>query len=110
MIGTRQQFVDAFLSRCKVEIFSPGEEILTRGSATSDLYLLLEGKVETSISTDDNEKLLQDASTTDRDMSVAPTSVADSTEGLTTGHRAGQINGGDDFLNDLGECLFDYMI
>jgi len=104
LIGTRQQFVDAFLSRCKVEIFSPGEEILTRGSATSDLYLLLEGKVETSTSTDDNEKL-QDASTTDRDMSVAPTSVADSTEGLSTGHRANQINGGDDFLNDLGECL-----
>ena len=105
MIGTRQQFVDAFLSRCKVEIFSPGEEILTRGSATSDLYLLLEGKVETSTSTDDNEKLLQlqDASTTDRDMSVAPTSVADSTEGLSTGHRTNQINGGDDFLNDLGE-------
>ena len=83
---------------------------MTRGSATSDLYLLLEGKVETSTSTDDNEKFLQDASTTDRDMSVAPTSVADSTEGLSTVRRANQINGGEDFLNDLGECLFDNMM
>ena len=83
---------------------------MTRGSATSDLYLLLEGKVETSTSTDDNEKFLQDASTTDRDMSVAPTSVADSTEGLSTVRRANQINGGEDFLNDLGECLFDHMM
>eukprot|EP00934_Nitzschia_sp_Nitz4_P001207 Nitzschia sp. Nitz4//scaffold81_size91200//66688//69220//NITZ4_004996-RA/size91200-processed-gene-0.131-mRNA-1//-1//CDS//3329558740//1207//frame0 len=43
MAGVRQQFVDAFLSTCKVEIFSSGEEILQRGSISSDLYLLVAG-------------------------------------------------------------------
>lgn len=42
---TRQQFIDAFLLECTVEIFSPGEELLHRGSACSDLYLLVEGVV-----------------------------------------------------------------
>ena len=28
MDGVRPQFIDAFLSSCKVEIFSPGEEII----------------------------------------------------------------------------------
>ena len=45
MKNTRQQFVDAFLSGCTVEIFCPGEELLHRGSACSDLYLLVEGVV-----------------------------------------------------------------
>lgn len=43
--NTRQQFIDAFLSGCTVEIFCPGEELLHRGSACSDLYLLVEGVV-----------------------------------------------------------------
>jgi CRP-like cAMP-binding protein len=46
MRGIRQLFVDAFLSNCTVEVFSAGEEILVRGSASSDLYLLVEGSVE----------------------------------------------------------------
>mmetsp|Transcript_12819 Transcript_12819/g.32472 ORF Transcript_12819/g.32472 Transcript_12819/m.32472 type:complete len:526 (+) Transcript_12819:303-1880(+) len=46
MQGIRQQFVDAFLTTCSVEIFSPGEEILQRGSISSDLYLLVDGVVE----------------------------------------------------------------
>lgn len=45
MQNTRQQFVDAFLAGCSVEMFSPGEELLQRGSISSDLYLLLEGVV-----------------------------------------------------------------
>ena len=45
MRGIRQQFVDAFLSACNVEIFSPNEQILTRGSVSSDLYLLVAGVV-----------------------------------------------------------------
>ncbi|KAI2489466.1 voltage-gated potassium channel [Fragilaria crotonensis] len=45
MQNTRQQFVDAFLAGCTVEIFSPGEELLQRGSICSDLYLLVEGVV-----------------------------------------------------------------
>ena len=48
MKGIRQQFVDAFLASCKVEIFTPGEEILTRGSVSSDLYLLVSGVVKLS--------------------------------------------------------------
>ena len=43
MKGVRQQFVDAFLASCTVEIFSPGEEIVERGSITSDLLLLVGG-------------------------------------------------------------------
>lgn len=46
MKGVRQQFVDAFLATCKVEIFSPGEEIVQRGSIASDLYLLVAGSVK----------------------------------------------------------------
>jgi len=43
--GVRQQFVDAFLALACVEIFSPGEEILRRNAVSSDLYLLVGGKV-----------------------------------------------------------------
>ena len=43
MDGVRQQFVDAFLDSCTVEIFSPGEEIIERGSILSDLFLLVGG-------------------------------------------------------------------
>mmetsp|Transcript_9128 Transcript_9128/g.17196 ORF Transcript_9128/g.17196 Transcript_9128/m.17196 type:complete len:487 (+) Transcript_9128:474-1934(+) len=46
MKGVRPQFVDAFLASCKVEIFSPGEEIVERGSIQSDLYLLVGGVAE----------------------------------------------------------------
>ena len=46
MAGIRQHFVDAFLSTCKVEIFSPGEELLQRGAITSELYLLVGGIAE----------------------------------------------------------------
>lgn len=56
MKGVRQQFVDAFLMTCKVEIFSPGEEILQRGSMASDLYLLVGGAVRliSTTSTEDS--------------------------------------------------------
>jgi CRP-like cAMP-binding protein len=46
MKGVRQQFVDAFLSSCTVEIFTPGEEIVERGSIMSDLFLLVGGIAE----------------------------------------------------------------
>jgi hypothetical protein len=46
MKGVRQQFVDAFLTTCSVEIFSPGEDILRRNSISSDLYLLVGGVVK----------------------------------------------------------------
>ncbi len=47
MKGIRPQFVDAFLTSCTVEIFSPGEEIVERGSILSDLFLLVGGIAET---------------------------------------------------------------
>ncbi|KAL3799185.1 hypothetical protein ACHAW5_005462 [Stephanodiscus triporus] len=43
MKGTRQHFVDSFLSFCSVEVFSPREELLQRGFISSDLYLLIDG-------------------------------------------------------------------
>lgn len=46
MTGVRPQFVDAFLASCTVEIFSPGEEIVERGSILSDLFLLVGGVAE----------------------------------------------------------------
>ena len=46
MKDVRQQFVDAFLISCKVEIFSAGEEIIERGSVLSDLFLLVGGIAE----------------------------------------------------------------
>lgn len=46
MQGVRPQFVDAFLASCSVEIFSPGEEIVERGSILSDLFLLVGGMAE----------------------------------------------------------------
>jgi CRP-like cAMP-binding protein len=46
MNGVRSQFVDAFLASCKVEIFSPGEEIVERGSIMSDLFFLVGGVAE----------------------------------------------------------------
>jgi len=48
MAGIRPQFVDAFLASCSVEIFSPGEEIVERGSIVSDLFLLVGGIAETT--------------------------------------------------------------
>jgi len=48
MQGIRQQFVDAFLTACNVEIFNAGEEILVRGCISTDLYLLVAGTAELS--------------------------------------------------------------
>jgi CRP-like cAMP-binding protein len=45
MRGIRQQFVDAFLTSCTVEVFSPDEEIIIRGNISNDLYLLVGGTV-----------------------------------------------------------------
>ena len=39
--GVRQQFVNAKLASCKVEIFSPGEAIVERGAILSDLFLFM---------------------------------------------------------------------
>ncbi|KAL3816991.1 LOW QUALITY PROTEIN: hypothetical protein ACHAXA_010111 [Cyclostephanos tholiformis] len=59
MKGTRQQFVDSFLSHCSVEIFSPGEELFQQGFISSDLYLLMDGTVEVAESRE-NDMLIED--------------------------------------------------
>jgi len=48
MHGVPQEFVDAFLATCTVELFSPGEESLQRGDILSDLFLLVGGTVSVS--------------------------------------------------------------
>ena len=51
MKNVRQQFVDAFLSSSRVEIFGPGEEILRRNAISSDLYLLVGGNIQLIVPT-----------------------------------------------------------
>lgn len=55
MKGLQPQFVDSFLNACAVEIFSPGEEILERGSVSSDLFLLVRGVAEITTPENDEE-------------------------------------------------------
>ena len=102
MKGTRQQFVDAFLSLCKVEIFSPGDELLQRGSISSDLYLLLDGNLEVAKANQD--KYVRDAEDRDFETSVAPTSMADDSELHSSGSMLGRrrtIRRGE-FINEIG--------
>ena len=46
--GLRQQFVDTILLSSHIEIFSPGEEILAKGTIAADLFLLIGGVVQLS--------------------------------------------------------------
>lgn len=95
MNDVRQQFVDAFLAACNVEIFSPREEILQRGSVSSDLYLLVGGAVE----------LLpwdSSSSTVGTSEEVGPFgSITDSELQPEHGVSARQLNAGD-FINEIG--------
>lgn len=102
MKGTRQQFIDSFLSLCTVEIFSPGEELLQQGAISSDLYLLLEGYVEACHDKEDDDFSLRDLSTFSdiSDQTVSPV-------GSKTDRNTG------DFLNDLGKMnpsMLSYFI
>jgi len=104
MKGTRQQFVDAFLSLCAVDIFSPGEDLIMQGSISSDLYLLLDGTVEVPLSTGQDEFIKDDGdSNGDFMTSIGPTSIADRSE-LNAGYssRGGTNAYSGDFINDLG--------
>lgn len=103
MKGIRQQFVDAFLSNCTVEIFSEGEEILTRGCASSDLYLLVEGTVSVvdAFSVDERKK-----ETIGDDTSATPyettSSIGDSDHYRASGRgRPKKLEAGN-FINDIG--------
>ena len=55
MKGVRDQFIDAFLCCCRVEIFSPGEELLQRGANSTELYLLVEGDARLLNPIDDSD-------------------------------------------------------
>ncbi|KAK1745940.1 ion transport protein [Skeletonema marinoi] len=99
MRGTRNQFVDAFLSLCRVEVFSPGDELLQRGAVSSELYLLLDGSLEVASSDNlDNSLRARDGG-----LYVASVwSLADSTEmGSASGKRRIIIPKGE-FVNELG--------
>lgn len=100
MRGTRQQFVDAFLSLCKVEVFSPGDELLQRGVICSELYLLLEGTLEVA-SPGDLDSSTRDSGERDLVTSTFQTSLADSTElGTVCGRKRTILKG--EFVNELG--------
>jgi hypothetical protein len=110
MKGTRQEFVDSFLSHCTVEIFSPGEELLKLGFVSSDLYLLLDGTVEVAQSRE-NEVLIENEDFSSNRFSILHSSVEEATE--TANSPAGMCFAVDaerksgTFLNDLCElpCL-----
>ena len=92
MAGVRQQFVDAFLAACAVEIFSPGEEILQRNAVASDLYLLVGGIVRYSHHTIGNEKVNSNTIHGSNDKEKH----ADNPNLRAQDHKAG------DFLNEIG--------
>ena len=101
MRGTRQQFCDAFLGLCTVEIFSPNSEILQRGSISSDLHLLLEGEVVISASADSDRTIESADETADLSTSIADTEVyaqrsPQSACAASSGYECG------DFINWLG--------
>ena len=91
MQGTRQHFVDSFLSLCSVEIFSPGEDLLHRGSIAAVLYLLIDGAV--GITESDNSEFIGDENETDETASIHSID--------TVGGRTLQQTSG--FINELGE-------
>jgi len=84
MKGIRPQFVDAFLASCSVEIFSPGETVVERGSILSDLFLLVGGIAEITTT----------ATTCNTARAISKTTMGTSSRNLTL--EAG------DFIGDIG--------
>lgn len=91
MQGTRQHFVDSFLSLCLVETFSPGEDLLHRGSISAVLYLLIDGAV--GITESDSSDFIGDENDTDE---TASSHSIDTVSGTTLQQTSG-------FINELGE-------
>lgn len=94
MKGLRQQFVDAFLIACRVEIFSPGDDILQAGNISSDLYLIVEGSVKL-LSTSSDDQSVNSNSPIDVNGSVSDSEYQ--------GDRGGRPKrmGPGDFINDI---------
>ena len=42
----RPKFLDAILSSCRVSVFTPKVSLIAEGDIVSDLYVIIEGKVE----------------------------------------------------------------
>jgi hypothetical protein len=101
MKGTQQQFVDSFLSLCSVEIFSPGEELLQRGSISADLYLLIDGTVEASKSTEDELLIMDESDLNTTSQMPSLTDKNSDTESSRVTSRSIRKSG--DFLNELCE-------
>ena len=96
MNGVRQDFVDQFLSVCKVEIFNPGEDPVRRGSQSEDLYLLVEGlvKVIPAAETPTTEDMLV--------MAAGYESTCDSSELGGKNHVPNRQLGSGHFINQVG--------
>jgi CRP-like cAMP-binding protein len=95
--GIRQQFVDSFLTTCKVEIFSPGEELLTRGSIATDLFLLVSGTVKL-MPWEANSKTVPE----NEDATYHGTSIADSDGPEGKGSDAARFLTPGEFINEIG--------
>jgi CRP-like cAMP-binding protein len=101
MKGIRQRFVDSFLTNSTVEVFSAGEEILSRGHNSSDLYLIVEGKVALmdAFSEDPNDN--QSKKDSDGNLSYhETTSIADSEPGQPETSGIKKLGPGH-FINDV---------
>ena len=110
MKGTQQQFVDSFLSLCSIEIFSPGEELLQRGSISADLYLLIDGTVEASKSTEDEMLIMDESDMNTTSQMPSLTDENSDTESSSSRVTGRSIRKSGDFLNELCELpwlLFD---
>jgi ankyrin repeat protein len=94
MKGVRQQFVDAFLAACHVEVLTPGEEIVQRGTVSSDLFLLVDGVVEV----DDK---IETAVVKENEGLAGGTSIAGSELQRASGWSVCMVGGGE-FINDVG--------
>lgn len=103
MKGIRQQFVDSFLATCQVEIFSAGEEILTFGSITSDLYLLVGGTCKLVAWGSDSNTLGDEPNSPLANSPIGGTSIADTDQTLPAGRfsKDRYIEAGE-FINEIG--------
>lgn len=98
MKGVRPQFVDAFLASCTVEIFSPGEEIVERGSIMSDLFFLVGGVAE--ITTPEHFQFIPPAATSDGPIQRYD-SFTEATFNADAHLRSPKVKAGD-FIGDIG--------
>ena len=97
--GLRQQFTDAFLAACKVEIISPGEELLQRGSIASDLYFLVSGTVTLRKSSETMEESQNDSLRSYNEI-MENNGAIDSENPRTKSEKGQEVDEGD-FINEI---------